>query len=113
MKQIKAIIRPEQFQQLREKLAQIGINGLTVSEVAGCGGQKGKQGLFRGTAFEITLVPKVKVEMVVEDSRVEEIVDTILSSCSTQTIGDGKIFIIPIEDCIRIRTGERGNGAIL
>ncbi|MFZ3589178.1 P-II family nitrogen regulator [Bacillus sp. DJP31] len=113
MKKLEAIIRPEQFQHLREKLAQIGINGLTVSEVAGCGGQKGKQGLFRGTAFEIKLVPKVKVEMVIEDIRVNEIVETIQLSCSTGTIGDGKIFIIPIEDCIRIRTGQRGNEAIL
>ncbi len=113
MKKVEAIIRPENFQALRDKLEEIGINGLTVSEVAGCGQQKGQQGLFRGNTFEIKLLPKVKVEMVVEPEFVDEIVQIIQATCSTNTIGDGKIFIIPIENAIRIRTGEDGIQAIV
>ncbi|WP_078548198.1 P-II family nitrogen regulator [Litchfieldia alkalitelluris] len=113
MKKVEAIIRPENFQALRDKLEEVGINGLTVSEVAGCGQQKGQQGLFRGNTFEIRLLPKVKVEMVVEAEYVDEIVQIIQSTCSTNTVGDGKIFIIPIENAIRIRTGEDGNKAIV
>lgn len=113
MKKVEAIIRPENFQALRDKLEEVGINGLTVSEVAGCGQQKGQQGLFRGNTFEIRLLPKVKVEMVVEAEYVDEIVQIIQSTCSTNNVGDGKIFIIPIENAIRIRTGEDGNKAIV
>ncbi|WLR42915.1 P-II family nitrogen regulator [Bacillus carboniphilus] len=113
MKKVEAIIRPEQFPNLRSKLEEVGINGLTVSEVAGCGQQGGKQGVFRGTAYEIRLLPKVKVEMVVEEEHVDEICKIIQSTCSTNTVGDGKIFILPIENVIRIRTGETGNEAIL
>ncbi|MCG1020069.1 P-II family nitrogen regulator [Sutcliffiella horikoshii] len=113
MKKVEAIIRPETFRALREKLEEVGINGLTVSEVAGCGQQKGQQGLFRGNTFEIKLLPKVKVEMVVEAEFVDEIVQIIQETCSSNTVGDGKIFIYPIEDAIRIRTGENGKLAII
>ncbi|MDT2048139.1 transcriptional regulator [Priestia aryabhattai] len=113
MKKVEAIIRPEKFQSLREKLEEVGINGLTVSEVAGCGQQKGEQGLFRGQSFEIKLVPKVKVEMVVEAEHVDEIIKIVQSTCSTNQIGDGKIFVYSIEDAVRIRTGEAGLQAIL
>ncbi|MEI5906500.1 P-II family nitrogen regulator [Bacillus spongiae] len=113
MKKIEAIIRPEAFQHLREGLSAVGISGLTVSEAAGCGKQKGKQGIFRGTTFEIQLVPKVKVEMIVEEEKLDEIIDVIMSHCSTNTVGDGKIFIYPVEDVIRIRSGERGREAVL
>ncbi|RLQ97230.1 P-II family nitrogen regulator [Falsibacillus albus] len=113
MKKLEAIIRPEQFQHLKNGLASLGISGLTVSEAAGCGKQKGKKGLFRGTSFEIQLVPKVKVEMIVEDEKIDPIVDIILETCSTSTVGDGKIFIFPVEEVIRIRSGERGSEAIL
>lgn len=113
MKKVEAIIRPETFLALREKLEEVGINGLTVSEVAGCGQQKGQQGLFRGNTFEIKLLPKVKVEMVVEAEYVDEIVQIIQETCSSNTVGDGKIFIYTIEDAIRIRTGESGKLAIL
>jgi nitrogen regulatory protein P-II 1 len=113
MKKVEAIIRPENFQALRDKLEGVGINGLTVSEVAGCGQQKGQQGLFRGNAFEIKLLPKVKVEMVVEAEHIDEIVQIIQTTCSTNTIGDGKIFILPVENAIRIRTGEDGVQAIV
>lgn len=113
MKKIETIIRPEHFQSLRQKLEEVGINGLTVSEVAGCGQQKGQQGVFRGNKFEIKLLPKIKVEMVIEAEHVDEIIQIIQSTCSTNTIGDGKIFILPVEDAIRIRTGESGKEAIV
>ncbi|QPC46041.1 P-II family nitrogen regulator [Mangrovibacillus cuniculi] len=112
MKKIEAIIRPEKFKVVRDALAQHGISGLTVSEVAGCGNQKSKKGFFRGTTFEIQLVPKIKIEMVVSADQVDSIVDIFLKEASTDTIGDGKIFISPVEEVIRIRSGERGQEAI-
>ncbi|MCD8500893.1 MAG: P-II family nitrogen regulator [Bacillaceae bacterium] len=112
MKKIEVIIRPELFQDFRREMLQVGVTGLTVSEVAGCGLQKGKTGLFRGNTFEITLLPKVKVELIVSDDFVETVIGCITKTCSTGKIGDGKIFIYPIEDAIRIRTGENGLEAI-
>ncbi|WP_099158952.1 P-II family nitrogen regulator [Virgibacillus ndiopensis] len=113
MKKIETIIRPEKFQELRNKLSSIGIGGLTVTEAAGTGKQKGQKGVFRGTTFQIQLLPKIKVEMVVENDQVDEIVNLIIDSCSTGKVGDGKIFIHPIEEVIRIRTGEHGINAVL
>ncbi|RIW35299.1 P-II family nitrogen regulator [Bacillus salacetis] len=113
MKKIEAIIRPEAFQALREGLTSNGFNGLTVSEAAGCGKQKGKQGLFRGNTYEIALSPRVRVEMIVEDSETEEIIDLICEYCSTGNVGDGKIFISDIRDVIRIRSKERGKQAFI
>ncbi|TFD97623.1 P-II family nitrogen regulator [Jeotgalibacillus sp. R-1-5s-1] len=113
MKKIEAIVRPEVFQELREKLVHIGIGGLTVFEAAGCGNQKGKRGAFRGTSYELPLVSRIKVEMVTEEHRVDEIVGAILEACGTGQVGDGKIFISPIEEVIRIRSGERGKQAVL
>ncbi|KSU62190.1 transcriptional regulator [[Bacillus] enclensis] len=113
MKKVEAIIRAEAFISLREALSLRGFSGLTVSEAAGCGKQKGKQGIFRGNKFEINLVPRVKVEMVVDDDQVEGIIDLIVEQCSTETVGDGKIFIYPVEEVVRIRTGERGKQAVL
>lgn len=113
MKKIEAVIRPEAFTTLRERLDKSGVNGLTVSEVAGCGQQKGLKGVFRGNQYEIKLYPKVKVEMVIDDDQVEEIIAIIQSTCATGQVGDGKIFIFPVEDVIRIRTGEQGKEAIM
>ncbi|KQU60681.1 P-II family nitrogen regulator [Rossellomorea marisflavi] len=113
MKKVEAIIRAEAFINLREALSTRGFSGLTVSEAAGCGKQKGKQGIFRGNKFEIKLVPRIKVEMVIDDDQVEDIIDLIVEYCSTNTVGDGKIFIFPVEEVIRIRTGERGKQAVL
>lgn len=112
MKKVEAIIRPEHFQALRSRLDKIGINGLTVSEVAGCGKQKGQEGVFRGNRYEINLYPKVKVEMVIEDSQLQHITNIIIDTCSTGQVGDGKIFVFPVENVIRIRTGEQGKEAI-
>ncbi|WLR51530.1 P-II family nitrogen regulator [Bacillus tianshenii] len=112
MKKLEAIIRPEHFQTLRKRLDSAGISGLTVSEVAGCGKQKGQEGIFRGNRFEINLYPKVKVEMVIEESKLESIIDIIQTTCATGQVGDGKIFVYPVENVIRIRTGQRGLEAI-
>ncbi|MFB4168740.1 P-II family nitrogen regulator [Virgibacillus sp. JSM 102003] len=113
MKKIEAIIRPGKFQVLRDKLSAIGLGGLTVTEAAGTGKQKGQTGVFRGTTFQVQLLPKVKVEIVADEHQVDEIIDLIIESCSTGDIGDGKIFISPIEQTIRIRTGERGENAVI
>lgn len=113
MKKIETIIRPEKFQPLRNALSSIGIGGLTVTEAAGTGKQKGQTGVFRGTTFQIQLLPKIKVEMIVEDNQLDEIVSIILETCSTGNIGDGKIFVSSVEEVIRIRTGERGNEAVI
>ncbi|KIL45653.1 P-II family nitrogen regulator [Jeotgalibacillus soli] len=113
MKKIEAVIRPEVFQELRQALVHIGISGLTVFEAAGCGNQKGKKGAFRGTTYELPLVSRIKVEMVSEDHKVDEIISVIIEACGTGQVGDGKIFISPIEEVIRIRSGERGKEAVL
>ncbi|WP_010093594.1 P-II family nitrogen regulator [Ornithinibacillus scapharcae] len=113
MKKIEAIIRPDKFQELRSHLTEIGIGGLTITEAAGTGKQQGQKGLFRGTTFQIQLLSKLKVEMVVEDSQVESIIDVMIKACRTGKIGDGKIFIHPIEEVVSIRTNERGTPAIL
>ncbi|GAK05039.1 nitrogen regulatory protein P-II [Geomicrobium sp. JCM 19037] len=112
MKKIEAIIRPEHFQKLRVGLEEVGISGLTVSEVAGCGKQKGQKGVFRGNAFEVTLLPKVKVEMIIAEEQVEEIIDLISESSFTGDVGDGKIFVYEVVEAVRIRTKERGEKAI-
>lgn len=112
MKKIEAIIRPEKFRELRDRLSSVGIGGMTVTEAAGMGKQKGMQGQFRGTTYEVQLIPKLKIEIVLEDHQVESVVDVIVDTCATDTIGDGKIFIVPVEDSIRIRTKERGASAI-
>ncbi|MFD1019238.1 P-II family nitrogen regulator [Thalassobacillus hwangdonensis] len=113
MKKIEAIIRPEAFQALRQRLDDEGIGGLTVSEVAGCGQQQGQEGIFRGSKFEIKLYPKVKVELVVDNDQADTIIDIILSTCSTDQVGDGKIFVSSIEEVYRIRTGEQGRTALI
>ncbi|SIS57402.1 P-II family nitrogen regulator [Salimicrobium flavidum] len=113
MKKVEAIIRPEAFQTLRHQLDQIGVNGLTVSEVAVCGQQKGKEGIFRGTRYEIKLYPKVKVEMIVDDHEIDPIVEVIMDTCTTNEPGDGKIFVSPVEEVYRIRTAEKGKAALI
>ncbi|MCA1023877.1 P-II family nitrogen regulator [Halobacillus litoralis] len=113
MKKVEAIIRPEAFQELRQQLDALGVKGLTVSEVAGCGQQKGQEGIFRGSRFEIKLYPKVKVEMVIENHELGSVVDVILEACATNEVGDGKIFVSTIDEVFRIRTGETGKQALI
>ncbi|MBM7854878.1 nitrogen regulatory protein P-II 1 [Desulfohalotomaculum tongense] len=112
MKKIEAIIRPAKLEEVKESLGEYGIHGMTVSEVAGCGLQKGKVGVYRGNEFNINLLPKVKLELVTTDNRVEEVVNIIARVARSGEIGDGKIFVYPVENAVRIRTGEQGDEAI-
>ena len=112
MKKIEAIIKPFKLDEVKNALAEIGIQGLTISEVKGFGRQKGHTELYRGAEYTIDFLPKVKVEVVVADSKSEQVVETIQAAAKTGRIGDGKIFIIPCQEAVRIRTGERGEEAI-
>ena len=112
MKKIEAIIKPFKLDDVRDQLFDIGIRGLTVSEVKGFGRQKGHTELYRGAEYVVDFLPKVKVEVVVEASRVEEVVQAILSAARTGRIGDGKIFVTNVEHAVRIRTEERGPDAL-
>ncbi|WP_366922660.1 P-II family nitrogen regulator [Metallumcola ferriviriculae] len=112
MKKIECIVRPSKFEEVKEALGAYGIQGLTVTHVIGCGGQKGKTEVYRGSEYTIDLLPKVKIEAVVADAQVDEIVEVIVEKARTGKIGDGKIFIYPLENAVRIRTGESGEKAI-
>lgn len=112
MKKVEAIIKPFKLEEVKEALAAVGIQGLTVSEVKGFGRQKGHKELYRGAEYVVEFLPKVKLEIVVSNDKLEQVVDAIVKAASTGRIGDGKIFISPIEDAIRIRTGETGDIAI-
>ncbi len=112
MKRIIAIVRPEKMEQVKEALFAVEVKGMTISQVYGCGNQHGWKEYYRGTEVLLNTVPKVKFEIVAADARVEDIVNAILASAQTGEVGDGKIFISPVEDVIRIRTEERGDEAI-
>ena len=112
MKKVEAIIKPFKLEEVKEVLANNGIKGLTVIEVKGFGRQKGHKELYRGAEYEIEFLPKVKLEIVVSDKDVEIVVDTIVSAARTGRLGDGKVFVSPVEQVIRIRTGEHGEDAI-
>jgi len=112
MKKIEAIIKPFKLDDVKEALKDIGIHGLTVTEVKGFGRQKGHTELYRGAEYVIDFLPKIKLEIVVSDDSVTKVVDSIIDSARTGKIGDGKIFILPMEEVIRIRTGEHGEEAL-
>lgn len=112
MKKIEAIIKPFKLDELKQAMSDIGISGMTVSEVKGFGRQKGHKEVYRGAEYEVDFIPKVKVEIVVAEEIVEKVVETIVSSIKTGKIGDGKIFILPLDEVCRIRTGETGKEAI-
>jgi nitrogen regulatory protein P-II 1 len=112
MKKIEAIIKPFRLDDVKEKLTTLGINGMTVSEVKGFGRQKGHQEIYRGAEYQVDFVSKIKIEVVVEDSKVETAVKTIIGAADTGKIGDGKIFVVPVESAVRIRTGEKGESAL-
>jgi nitrogen regulatory protein P-II 1 len=112
MRKIEAIIKPFALDKVKEELNRIGINGLTVTEVRGCGRQRGHKEIYRGAEYEVTLIPKVKIEVVIENNQTKNVVDAIIQNSKTGQIGDGKIFIFPIEEVVRIRTGERNAAAI-
>ncbi|MCD8339719.1 MAG: P-II family nitrogen regulator [Burkholderiales bacterium] len=112
MKQIVAIIKPFKLDEVRESLAEIGVQGMTVSEVKGFGRQKGHTELYRGAEYVVDFLPKMKIECVVEDGLVDMAIDAIMKAARTKKIGDGKIFVMPVDEVIRIRTGETGNSAV-
>ena len=112
MKKLECIIRPFKLEDVKEALDNLNISGMTVIEVKGFGRQKGQTELYRGSEYTIEFLPKLKIEIVVPDDVVDEAVEAILQSANTGKVGDGKIFVMPVEEAIRIRTGERGEGAI-
>ena len=112
MKKIEAIIKPFKLTEVKDALNELGIQGMTVCEVKGFGRQKGHTELYRGAEYVVDFLPKVKIELIIEDDLVEKAVEAIRTSAQTGRIGDGKIFVSPIEDAIRIRTGERGDAAV-
>ena len=112
MKKIEAIVKPFKLDEVREALSDIGVTGLTVTEVKGFGRQKGHTELYRGAEYVVDFLPKVKIEVVVSDGLVEKAVDAVVKAAHTGKIGDGKIFVSRIDDAIRIRTGERGDAAV-
>ena len=112
MKMIMAIIKPHRLEDVREALTSIGIEGITVSEVKGFGRQKGQTEIYRGAEYVVNFLPKVKIETAVKAELTEQVVEAIAKSAQTGKIGDGKIFILPVENAIRVRTGETGREAI-
>lgn len=112
MKKIEAIIRPVKLDEIKDALGRYNIHGMTVTEVIGCGLQKGKKEIYRGTEYTIDLLPKIKIEVVAKDSQVDELIRLISETAKTGEIGDGKIFVSSVENAVRIRTGETGEAVI-
>ena len=112
MKKIEAIIKPFKLEEVKEALTGVGVKGITVTEVKGFGRQKGHTEIYRGAEYVVDFLPKVKIEVVVESELVPKVVETIMDVARTGKIGDGKIFVFPVEEIIRIRTGERGINAL-
>jgi nitrogen regulatory protein P-II 1 len=112
MKKIEAIIQPHKLEEVKEALKNIGIDGMTITEVRGHGRQKGHKEVYRGMEYQVDLLPKVKVEMVVPDVRGDEVINALAAAARTGKIGDGKIFVFEVAEAIRIRNDERGEGAL-
>jgi nitrogen regulatory protein PII len=112
MKLVKAVIKPFKLEEVKDALSEIGVEGMTVSEVKGFGRQKGHTEIYRGSEYTVDFLPKVKIEIGVADDLTDKVVDAIVGAAQTGKIGDGKIFILPLEECVRIRTGEKGDEAL-
>jgi nitrogen regulatory protein PII len=112
MKKIEAIIKPFKLEEVKEALAELGIEGMTVSEVKGFGRQKGQTEIYRGSEYVVDFLPKIKMEIVVGDEKLADAVSTIIKAARTGKIGDGKIFVLPVEEAVRIRTAERAEAAV-
>ncbi|HQI01074.1 MAG TPA: P-II family nitrogen regulator [Deltaproteobacteria bacterium] len=112
MKKIEAIIKPHKLEEVKEALNEIGIRGMTVTEVKGYGRQKGHKEIYRGAEYQVDFMPKIKIEIVIEKDQADRVVEAIVKAAGTGKIGDGKIFILPVEEVVRIRTGEQGPEAI-
>ena len=112
MKKIEAVIKPFKLDDVKEALNEIGIQGMTISEVKGYGRQKGHKEIYRGAEYVVDFIPKIKIEIVVTADRANQVVEKIRDAANTNKIGDGKIFVIPVEEAVRVRTGETGSDAI-
>ncbi|HEY3280884.1 MAG TPA: P-II family nitrogen regulator [Armatimonadota bacterium] len=112
MMKIEAILRPQVLEEVRTAIQDLGVHGLTVTEVRGCGRQKGFTHRYRGAEYAVNLIPKVKIETVVADDQVDAVVEVILKAARTGEIGDGKVFVLPVGEAVRVRTGERGDPAL-
>ena len=112
MKKVEAIIKPFRMDEVKAALGAVAVQGMTVTEVRGFGRQKGHKEVYRGAEYVVELVPKIKIEVVVPDQAVNRVVETIAKAAKTGKIGDGKIFVIPVDEAVRIRTGEKGEGAL-
>ena len=112
MKKVEAIIKPFKLDEVKDALSKLGIYGMTITEVKGFGRQKGHKEIYRGAEYVVDFIPKIKIEIVVEADRVQQVVNCIREAANTGKIGDGKIFILPMEEVIRVRTGEKGEDAI-
>jgi nitrogen regulatory protein P-II 1 len=112
MRKIEAIIKPFKLEEVKEALSEVGIEGMTVTEVKGFGRQKGKTEIYRGSEYVVDFLPKIKIEVVISDDKADEAVKAIVASARTGKIGDGKIFVLPVEEAVRIRTGERAEAAV-
>ncbi len=112
MKKIEAIIKPFKLDDVKEALNELGIQGMTISEVKGYGRQKGHKEIYRGAEYIVDFIPKIKIEIVVDDKMVDPVIDKIRNSANTGKIGDGKIFVTPVEQAVRVRTGEKGPDAL-
>ena len=112
MKKIEAVIKPFRLDEVKDALNKLGVSGMTISEVKGFGRQRGHKEVYRGTEYQVDFVPKVKIEIVIAAEMVDKVVATISENANTQKVGDGKIFVLPLEQAVRIRTGESGNDAI-
>lgn len=112
MKKIEAIIKPFKLDEVKEALNAIGIQGMTISEVKGFGRQKGHKEIYRGAEYVVDFIPKIRIDIVIDDSLVETVIKTIVENACTGNIGDGKIFVYSVEEAVRIRTGERGKEAV-
>ncbi|MCP4117114.1 MAG: P-II family nitrogen regulator [Desulfobacteraceae bacterium] len=112
MKKVEAVIKPFKLDDVKEALNEIGIHGMTITEVKGYGRQKGHKEIYRGAEYVVDFVPKIKIEIIVDKNRADEVVETICQSANTGKIGDGKIFIMPVDQVVRVRTGEKGLEAL-
>ena len=112
MKKVEAIIKPFKLDDVREALAQVGVNGITVTEVKGFGRQKGHSEMYRGAEYNVDFLPKIKLEIIIEDSLLDRVIEAIMQTAQTGKIGDGKIFVLDVERVIRIRTGEENEDAV-
>ena len=112
MKLVTAVIKPHKWEDVRSALEMVGVTGMTVSEVSGYGRQKGHTEVYRGAEYDIALVPKIRLEIVVDDADVAEVVDTIVSTSRTGRIGDGKVWVVPVDSVVRVRTGDQDEAAL-